>query len=114
MAVMSKEIARGQVVFCHAEVITNNNEANKDVFRFIGSVWQKLEPGCKCINLEGSIGGRIAIGVSSEEIARKADKTAIDHTAGVATYTMGSGVGDLNLDEDSDTGEDFWDEILKE
>lgn len=114
MAVMSKEIARGQVVFCHAEVITNNNEANKDVFRFIGSVWQKLEPECRCINLEGSIGGRIAIGVSPEEIARKADKTAIDHTAGVATYTMGSGVGNLNLDEDSDTGEDFWDEILKE
>ena len=109
MAVMSKDVARGQVVFCHAEVITNDNKANETVFKFIGSVWQKLEPDCKCITINGSIGGQISIGVSPVK-----SNNPIDHTAGVSEYTMGSSVKDLDLPDDNGAEEDFWNDVLKE
>lgn len=114
MAVLSKDIARGQVVFCHAEVLTKTNEGNEDVFNFIGSVWKKLEPDCKCITIEGKIGGHIAIGVSSEELeARTRNRVAPDHTQGHEEYQFGgSSIADIDLPDDDGEEEEFWDEIL--
>lgn len=115
MALMSKEVARGQVVFCHAEVITSNNKGNESVFKFIGSVWRKLEPDCECITIDGSIGGRIAIGVSPESL-KAMRGTSPDHTAGVSEYSMGSSIENMDLPNDGDDNgeEDFWNDILKE
>lgn len=120
MAIRSKEIAKGKTVFCHAEVLTRSNDGNKDVFRFIGSVWKKLEPDCQCIEIHGSIGGKIAPtrGVTSVPIQ---NKEAVDHTQGMASYQyqgysgvadiedMDGGDGSLESDEDS-----FWDDVLKD
>ena len=39
MALRSKEIANGKCVFCHAEVLSKDNETNKDIFKYIGSLW---------------------------------------------------------------------------
>lgn len=118
MAVKSKDIARGQVVFCHAEVLTPTNEGNKDVFKFIGSVWRKLEPDCQCITIDGAIGGHIAIGVSDKELAeRVSQRVTPDHTAGKDSYhiqNQGSSIDELDLPDDDGSEEDFWNDILKD
>lgn len=118
MAVKSKDIARGQTVFCHAEVLTPTNEGNKDVFKFIGSVWRKLEPDCQCITIDGAIGGRIAIGVSDKELAERAEQRVTpDHTAGKDSFHMqnqGSSIDELDLPDDGGEEEDFWNDILKD
>lgn len=120
MAIRSKEIAKGKAVFCHAEVLTKSNDGNKDVFKFIGSVWRKLEPDCQCITINGSIGGRIApIHQYTAGIVK--NKEAVDHTAGKAEYqytgfsgaedVAGMDSGDSSLDESED---DFWASFTEE
>lgn len=117
MAIKTKDIANGQTVFCHAEVLTQSNDGNKDVFKYIGSVWRKLVPEIECISIEGSIGGYLGTGAEERAKAR-AKKPAIDHTAGQDEYqyegytSMEEGVVPLPEEEDT-SEEDFWDEILK-
>lgn len=116
MAIRSKEIAKGETVFCHAEVLTRTNDGNKEVFKFIGSVWEKLCPECKCLELgkNDSVGGRIGDEVS--RIVRKSEP--VDHTKGMREYEYQgfSNIDDTlsNLSDDSDdSSEDFWDDVLK-
>lgn len=44
MGIISPDINKGKASFCHSEVITSNNTDNRDVFRYVGEVWRKLEP----------------------------------------------------------------------
>lgn len=121
MAVRSKEIANGEAVFCHAEVLSKTNEDNKELFRFIGSVWSKLCPECQCLVLgdEDSVGGRIGDKVDVK--LKKADRKPVDHTAGREEYQYeGYDVNEAlkGIDEaleglqDDDDSEDFWDSII--
>lgn len=116
MAVKSKDVARGQVVFCHAEVLTPTNEGNKDVFNFIGSVWRKLEPDCQCITIDGMVGGHIAIGVSPKELSQRLNsRVAPDNTSKSSEYQYGTSIDNLDLNDDVDTSEeDFWNDILSD
>lgn len=116
MAVKSKDVARGQVVFCHAEVLTPTNEGNKDVFNFIGSVWRKLEPDCQCITIDGMVGGHIAIGVSPKELSQRLNsRVAPDNTSKSSEYQYGTSIDGLDLNDDVDTSEeDFWNDILSD
>lgn len=120
MALKTKEIAKGRVVFCHAEVLTKTNEGNDDLFKFIGSVWRKLEPDCQCIKVNGSVGGRIAP-ILGGGVSPVQSKEAIDHTAGKESYHYGGysatnsmmdlDSGDSSLDESED---DFWSSFFDE
>ena len=122
MAIKSKEIAKGEVVYCHAEVLTDDGEKNKDVFKYIGSVWKKLCPECECITIDErtSIGGRIgnySVGNNIKE------HRVVDHTVGMKEYNYAeSSSEDLyNIDkafEDLDNNEDdeeaFWNDVFND
>lgn len=44
MAVKSPDVNDGVVTYCHSEILTSDNGTNRDLFRFVGEVWKKLEP----------------------------------------------------------------------
>ena len=83
MAVKMNEINSGNPVYCHSEVLTSTNEANRRLFDYIGAIWKKLEPDCECISFNGKIGGYI--GVKPTEKLRTV-KPARDNTQGMETF----------------------------
>lgn len=120
MAIRSKDIASGEVVFCHAEVLTRDNDDNKEIFRFIGSIWNKLCPECKCITIgkHDSVGGYI--GEPVEERVKR-NTSPVDHTVGKEEYKYdGYSVDETlnNIDKafdglnEEDDSESFWDSVL--
>ena len=74
MAIRSKDIG-GDVMYCHAEMLTSDNDSNKKLFKFIGSVWQKLEPDCKCIEVNGAVCGKITIDNPNRVVKPPRDNT---------------------------------------
>ena len=44
MALKTSEINRGKSVFNHGVAITTTNEGNEDIYKFVGSIWNMLEP----------------------------------------------------------------------
>lgn len=52
-ALKTNEINKGKTVFCHGIGITSDNDLNKDVYRFIGALWRRLEP--EYCNTEGGV-----------------------------------------------------------
>lgn len=44
MGIISPDINKGKASFCHSEVITSSNSENRDIFRYVGEIWKKLEP----------------------------------------------------------------------
>lgn len=44
MAVKCGEINRGKPVFCHSVPVTTSNEDNEALYKFVGALWNKLEP----------------------------------------------------------------------
>lgn len=44
MGIISPDINKGKASFCHSEVITPSNSENRELFRYVGEVWKKLEP----------------------------------------------------------------------
>lgn len=114
MAIRSKEIANGETVFCHAEVLSKSNDNNKEVFKFIGSVWQKLYPDIECITLGKNdlVGGKI--GTYGQV---KTTKPPVDHTKGNGEYNYQgySNIDDTleGLQHSESDEDDFWDEVLR-
>lgn len=117
MALKTKEIANGQTVFCHAEVLTPTNEGNKDLFKFIGSVWSKLMPECSCITFDGLIGGSVSGKSGGGNTRRAQGKPAPDNTQRSGGYQYGSSIeytaDDLPDLGDNSADESFWDDLLK-
>lgn len=130
MALQAKEIAGGNTVFCHAEVLTSSNSGNKKLYDFIGAVWKKLEPDCKCIEFNGSIGGSIRSRVDSKLKSLNTDNIENfnipkDHTDGISTYkykgfASEESTGDLEEidlslggieDTDNEVDESFWESL---
>lgn len=118
MAIRTKDIANGKTVYCHAEILTNSNEGNKNLYDFIGGVWKRLEPDCDCIKITGSVGG--STNPYKENILKGIKSQTRDNTEGVSSFEYkglnnGVSVGDLDdeflqNDEDSlDTDDSFWD-----
>lgn len=86
MALKTGEVNKGKTVFCHGIAITSSNERNVDTYKFIGSLWGKLEPE---------------------------DKTANSSQTGEREEYKGhnlEGVG--SIDDPEDVDEDFWQEYL--
>lgn len=44
MALKTGEVNKGKTVFCHGVAVTSSNESNVGVYKFVGSLWGKLEP----------------------------------------------------------------------
>lgn len=58
MAFKTKDINKGRVIYCHAEVLTGSENDNRRLFDFISAVWGKLEPGIRNeVNIQGMVGG---------------------------------------------------------
>lgn len=124
MAIRLHELNGGEACFCHAEVLTFSNDTNKKLFKYIGSVWRKLEPTVECIEIKGKIGGRIGDPVKIEERVSTESKPARDVIAGKESYSYGgfsegSGIEEVAEDEDflkedEDTDESFWNDIFNE
>lgn len=121
MALKINEIAGGNVVYCHAEILSSNNSNNKKLFNYIGAIWKKLEPDEECITIHGSIGGKIDVyenqGKDTLE-GRKVSTPARDNTEGVQSYkytgfdnSNGSLISDISTEdlEKDDIDESFWD-----
>lgn len=118
MAIKTKDVANGKVVYCHAEVLTSSNEGNKKLYDFIGGVWKKLEPDCECIEIAGSMGGFIG-GKDVNEKLKRSSNPVRDNTQGEDSFEYhgfndGSSVNDLDLSEEDaenslDVDESFWD-----
>lgn len=106
MALRTKDIANGKAVFNHAECLTLDNDGNKKLFEFIGSVWKKLEPDCKCIEMVGDVGGSLmgdkAIRVSSK------NKSVKDNTNGKQSYSLEEITEDTDFTMEDDVDEEFW------
>ena len=85
MGIVSRDINNGKATFCHAEVLSGSNNANFEIFEFIGGVWKRLIPEIENIKFDdtGLVGGSIGIPVA----VRLAEKReVIDHTAGKESY----------------------------
>lgn len=85
MGIVSRDINNGKATFCHAEVLSGSNNANFEIFEFIGGVWKRLVPEIENIEFDetGLVGGSIGIPVA----VRLAEKReVIDHTAGKESY----------------------------
>lgn len=115
MAIRSKDVEGGKVVYCHAEMLTTSNETNKKLFEFIGSVWGRLEPECKCIDVSGSVCGSISIeGIG--EVRKKKNSSPVDNTNGSKSYEYkgfdnGSSIEESmqGLENNESVDESFWD-----
>ena len=44
MALKTGEVNKGKTVFCHGVAVTSSNESNIGIYKFVGSLWGKLEP----------------------------------------------------------------------
>lgn len=44
MALKTGEVNKGKTVFCHGIAVTSSNESNVGIYKFVGSLWGKLEP----------------------------------------------------------------------
>ena len=82
MALKSGEINKGKVVFSHGIAITKSNDTNVDIYKFVGSLWNKLEP---------------------EECNSKEDKGTYKES-----YKGHTLMGIDDVEEDSEV-DDFWD-----
>ena len=84
MALKTGELNKGRTVFCHGIAITDSNEKNVDIYKFIGSLWGMLEPEVKekeisnIINRSESYKGHILEGVDSIDTTGKEDDSIDD------------------------------------
>ena len=51
MALKTSEINKGNAVFCHGSALTSDNDKNKDIYRFVGTLWNTLEPSKEDTNI---------------------------------------------------------------
>ena len=114
MAIKTKDIANGNVVFCHAEVLTPSNDGNKQLFQYIGAIWRKLEPDCECLELgtKSSVGGHIG----SYRVYQKLEKDPVDNPVGKETYeykpTEGTSIEGISVEKEQKLDKDDEDEML--
>ena len=120
MAVKSKSINNGNVVYSHSEVLSTDEQTNRKIFDFIGAVWGKLEPDC-------------VSGVDNESTIEETDRGTVKRTTRTGgrdnslykddfSYHPESGTSSGYVDVNSaggelfsgseDVDESFWDEKL--
>ena len=93
MALKTGEINKGKTVFCHGVAVTTSNEDNVGIYRFVGSLWNMLEPNTP---IENSI-------ITNNETYKGHDLEGVDSILNSEDYG-----------EEDDVDEDFWNEYLRE
>lgn len=93
MALKSTEIANGNPVYCHGEVITSTNETNEEIFRYVGEVWKRLCPGSE----------KDSVGVS-----KKVGHSAVDRSFSESSYNLGDSSNKNEGISVDDIEEGFW------
>lgn len=94
MALKTGEINKGKTVFCHGVAVTTSNEGNVGIYRFVGSLWNMLEP---------SISEKEDITYNNKESYKGHDLEGVD-----------SIVNGEDFNGEDDVDEDFWNEYLRE
>ncbi len=94
MALKTGEINKGKTVFCHGVAVTTSNEGNVGIYRFVGSLWNMLEP---------SIFEKEDITYNNKESYKGHDLEGVD-----------SIVNGEDFNGEDDVDEDFWNEYLRE
>lgn len=94
MALKTGEINKGKTVFCHGVAVTTSNEGNVGIYRFVGSLWNMLEP---------SISEKEDITYNNKERYKGHDLEGVD-----------SIVNGEDFNGEDDVDEDFWNEYLRE
>lgn len=94
MALKTGEINKGKTVFCHGVAVTTSNEGNVGIYRFVGSLWNMLEP---------SISEKEDITYNNKESYKGHDLEGVD-----------SIVNSEDFNGEDDVDEDFWNEYLRE
>lgn len=94
MALKTGEINKGKTVFCHGVAVTTSNEGNVGIYRFVGSLWNMLEP---------SISEKGDITYNNKESYKGHDLEGVD-----------SIVNGEDFNSEDDVDEDFWNEYLIE
>lgn len=94
MALKTGEINKGKTVFCHGVAVTTSNEGNVGIYRFVGSLWNMLEP---------SISDKEVITYNNKESYKGHDLEGVD-----------SIVNGEDFNGEDDVDEDFWNEYLRE
>ena len=121
MGIKTKEVANGSVVYCHAGVLTKSAPDNRDLFRFIGMVWNKLEPKYKNTGMKvhEKMGGEIYIASRENVNTPKVVKPTKDNTVGKEDYVY-QGINDFIEEEGyvddglkDDVDESFWDQFTE-
>ena len=120
MAVKSKSINNGNVVYSHSEVLSTDEQTNRKIFDFIGAVWGKLEPDCVSgvdsgnaveapdrgtVRRTGSTGGR-------DNSLYKEDFSYHPEAGTSSGYVDVNSAGGELFGGSEDVDESFWDEEL--
>lgn len=86
MALKSGEVNKGKTVFCHGVAITTSNEKNVDIYKFIGSLWGRLEPDT----------------IKQEEFVEEREQ-----------YQGSKLIGEMEFEEANDDSiDDFWNDLI--
>lgn len=102
MAIKTKSLNNGNAIYSHSEVLATNEQVNRKIFDYIGSVWKKIEPDC--------------VTMEDESSAKKSSKGAVDNSVFANDYSYTAKTGNVKQDTftDSEVDESFWDDALKE
>lgn len=102
MAIKTKSLNNGNVVYSHSEVLSTNEQTNRKIFDYIGAVWKKLEPEC----------------LSTVSFSRaREDKVAKDNSLSDNDFSYKPSYSSTDtLDElsDSNIDESFWDDVMSD
>ena len=105
MALKNEDINKGNVVYVHGDAIASTSEKSMEIFRYVGEVWNKLEPSLEEFNTkerQGSVDGSSSYTptkfVTEEEVSE------------INEFVDSLSDDDLFSDSDS---EDFWDKVNK-
>lgn len=93
MALKTGEINKGKTVFCHGVAVTTSNEGNVGIYKFVGSLWNMLEPDTTD---------------NKDKIIERKDDYKGHNIEGVNSIVESEDF------IDDDVTEDFWDEYLRE
>lgn len=95
MALRTMDINGNSPIYCHGEAITSSNEMNNEVYRFVGSVWKRLCPGC-----DKDMVGANEPYISREPVDRSIEPEEYDDDDFVSTDSM--------LGEEGEVLDNFW------
>ena len=94
MAIRTKDIRNGNATYTHSEVLSDSEQTNRNIFDYIGAVWEVLEPDCKPV-------------VSYKKGNSKSGTTARDTSSDVGDYSVRGAFEEKRTPFMEDASEEF-------